>query len=154
MLLFLLIMCFRTRTSCIVFPFCSIIICTIWHVIYKTRLRFTDIVQNIRKIKLNYLNGLLSEGPTDRLGLQECEEPWECVGPHVPHGHDVSDHHWPHSGQRQVLHSHTGKSKDGLHLYGTFQYIHEATKWFTMALHSLVPTNFHTPWTDFFSTDC
>lgn len=45
---------------------------------------------------------LFSEGASDRLGVQEGEEPRECIGPHVPHGCDVSDHHWPHSGQRQV----------------------------------------------------
>lgn len=45
---------------------------------------------------------LLAEGAADRLGVQECEEAGECVRPHVPHGHDVSDHHWPHSGQGQV----------------------------------------------------
>ena len=45
-----------------------------------------------------------AEGPADRLGLQEREETRERVGPHVPHGHDVPDHHWPHSGQGQVRH--------------------------------------------------
>lgn len=45
---------------------------------------------------------LLAEGAADRLGVQECEEAGECVRPHVPHGHDVSDHHWPHSEQGQV----------------------------------------------------
>lgn len=59
---------------------------------------------------------LLAEGPADRLGLQEREEPWECIGPHVPHGHDVSDHHWPHNGQGQVLRSHSSHAD----LEGTF----------------------------------
>lgn len=34
-----------------------------------------------------------AEGPADRLGLQEREDTRERVGPHVPHGHDVPDHH-------------------------------------------------------------
>lgn len=54
---------------------------------------------------------LLAEGPADGLGLQECEEPRECVRPHVSHGNDVPDHHGPHSGPRQVLHSHSEETK-------------------------------------------
>lgn len=33
------------------------------------------------------------EGASDRLGVQEGEETRERIGPHVPHGCDVSDHH-------------------------------------------------------------
>lgn len=36
---------------------------------------------------------LPAEGPTDWLGVQECEETRECIRPHVPNGHDVPDHH-------------------------------------------------------------
>ena len=48
-----------------------------------------------------------TESPTDRLGVQGGEETRERIRPHVPHGHDVSDHHWPHSGQGQVGHTWT-----------------------------------------------
>lgn len=82
---------------------------------------------------------LLAEGPTDGLGLQECEEPWECVGPHVPHGYDVSDHHWPYSGQRQVQHCTVFTWR--------FQHIHGAPKRSHLPRH----THVHTPCTEFFS---
>lgn len=68
---------------------------------------------------------LFTEGAADRLGLQEREEPRECIRPHVPHGHDVSNHHWPHSGQGQVLPSHTSheheKSYNKVH-WGQFEH--------------------------------
>lgn len=87
---------------------------------------------------------LLSEGPTDGLGLQECEKPWECVGPHVPDGYDVSDHHWPHSGQGQVLYSHN------------FWVLSWSPKALSISLEFPIPTNFYTPCTEFFdlTLDC
>lgn len=36
---------------------------------------------------------LPEEDPKDRLGIQEGERTRECIGPHVPDGHDVSDDH-------------------------------------------------------------
>lgn len=113
--LLLLIMCTSTQPP----PLCNIIICIIWHVIYKTnyyqdwdlQILCNTLEKIIKKIKKIVCCCLLSEGPTDGLGLQECQEPWECVGPYVPHGHDVSDHYWPHCGQGQVLHSHSKKTK-------------------------------------------
>lgn len=46
---------------------------------------------------------LSTEGTQDWLGLQECEETWERVRSHVPHGNDVSDHHRCYDQQGQVL---------------------------------------------------
>lgn len=65
------------------------------------------------------------EGPQDWLGLQECEEAWECVRSHVPHGNDVSDHHRSINEQGQVLRSTSDLAGSGSclihsHRYGQF----------------------------------
>lgn len=67
----------------------------IQHVVHQ---KFQKVMENcpVLSVPLRscvYWLTLFTEGAADRLGLQEREEPRECIRPHVPHGHDVSNHH-------------------------------------------------------------